>query len=76
MRSTLLAVLVLALAAPAAFAHPERQAYFPDGSVGAVPELRRTAEQVLTVCKRDSAGSNSAACASSSSAASATSRPP
>jgi hypothetical protein len=55
MRSTLLAVIVLALAAPAAFAHPERQSYFPDGSVGAVPEYRRTAEQVLTVCKRDSA---------------------
>ena len=55
MRSIVLAVVVLAVAAPAALAHPERKAYFPDGSVGAVPELRETAGQVLTVCKDDSA---------------------
>jgi hypothetical protein len=55
MRPTLLAVLILAVTAPVALAHPERHAYFPDGSVGAVPEYRRTAEQILTVCKRDSA---------------------
>ncbi len=55
MRSTLLAVLMLALAVPAALAHPERQAHFPDGSVGAVPKYRKSADQILTVCKRDSA---------------------
>ena len=55
MRSTLIAVLMLALAAPVALAHPERQAHFPDGSVGAVPKYRKTADQILTVCKRDSA---------------------
>src|SRR5919106_650444 len=55
MRTTLLAALIIALVAPAALAHPERQAHFPDGSVGAVPKYRKTAEQILTVCKRDSA---------------------
>ena len=55
MRSTLLAVLMLALVVPAALAHPERQAHFPDGSVGAVPKYRKSADQILTVCKRDSA---------------------
>lgn len=55
MRTTLLAVLVLALAAPAAFAHPERHAFFPDGSVGKVPKFRSNADQVLYVCKKDSA---------------------
>src|SRR5918999_1865719 len=55
MRTTLLAVLIIALVAPAALAHPERQAHFPDGSVGAVPKYRKTADQILTVCKRDSA---------------------
>src|SRR5688572_31245188 len=55
MRAFLLAAVVLAVAAPAALAHPERKAYFPDGSVGAVPELRETADLVLTVCKQDSA---------------------
>jgi hypothetical protein len=55
MRPTLIAVLLLAFAAPAAFAHPERHAYFPDGSVGAVPKYRKTADQVLYVCKKDSA---------------------
>ncbi len=48
-----LAVLALALA-PAAFAHPERHAFFPDGSTGAVPKYRGKADQVLTVCKRNS----------------------
>jgi hypothetical protein len=55
MRTTLLALVLIAVAAPAAVAHPERQAHFPDGSVGAVPEYRSTADQILTVCKRDSA---------------------
>jgi hypothetical protein len=55
MRSTLLAVIITLLAAPAAVAHPERHAFFPDGSVGAVPEFRTTAGQVLVVCKKDSA---------------------
>jgi hypothetical protein len=48
----LLAVL-LATAGSAA-AHPERQAFFPDGSVGEVPKLRTKADQVLTVCKSNS----------------------
>src|SRR3954452_152416 len=55
MRATLTAVLLLALAAPAASAHPERHAFFPDGRTGAVPQLRSTADQVLIVCKKDSA---------------------
>ena len=55
MRSTLLAVIIALLAAPAALAHPERHAFFPDGSVGAVPQFRSTADQVLVVCKKDSA---------------------
>ena len=55
MRSTLLAVLMLAVATPVALAHPERAAHFPDGSVGAVPKYRKSADQILTVCKRDSA---------------------
>jgi hypothetical protein len=55
MRTTLIAVLLLAFEAPAAFAHPERHAFFPDGSVGAVPKYRKTADQVLYVCKKDSA---------------------
>jgi hypothetical protein len=55
MRAALIAVLLLALAAPAALAHPERHAFFPDGSVGAVPQLRAKADEVLLVCKKDSA---------------------
>jgi hypothetical protein len=55
MRTTLIAVLALALAAPVASAHPERHAFFPDGRVGAVPQFRSTADQVLIVCKKDSA---------------------
>ena len=55
MRTTLLAVLILVLAAPVAFAHPERHAFFPDGSVGAVPKFRSQADQVLYVCKKGSA---------------------
>ena len=55
MRSVLLALAVLVLAAPAALAHPERHAFFPDGSVGAVPKHRKTADQVIYVCKKDSA---------------------
>ena len=45
------ALLVLA---GTAVAHPERHAFFPDGSVGEVPTVRGTADQVLTVCKRNS----------------------
>ncbi|HEX5621470.1 MAG TPA: hypothetical protein VFX51_23805 [Solirubrobacteraceae bacterium] len=55
MRTTLLAVLILVLAAPVAFAHAERHAFFPDGSVGAVPKFRSKADQVLYVCKKSSA---------------------
>src|SRR5215213_9572579 len=55
MRSMLLAVAVLVLAAPIAIAHPERHAFFPDGSVGAVPKYRKSAGQVLYVCKKHSA---------------------
>jgi hypothetical protein len=45
--------LTLAVAAPAV-GHPERHAFFPDGSVGKVPGYRLKAKQILTVCKRDS----------------------
>ena len=55
MRTTLVALLLLALTAPVAVAHPERHAYFPNGAVGAVPTYRATADQVLVVCKRNSA---------------------
>src|ERR1043165_5563248 len=55
MRSVLIALALLALAAPAALGHPERHAFFPDGSVGAVPKHRKTADQVIYVCKKDSA---------------------
>jgi len=55
-RIVTIAVAALLLAfVPAAFAHPERTAHFPDGSTGAVPKFRATAGQILTVCKRDSA---------------------
>jgi hypothetical protein len=55
MKPALIAVAALLVAAPAALAHPERKAYFPDGRTGAVPKYRGTAEQILTVCKKDSA---------------------
>src|SRR5262245_21030205 len=45
--------VMLALAGVAA-AHPERHAFFPDGSTGEVPKYRGTAVQVLTVCKPNS----------------------
>jgi hypothetical protein len=48
-------LLVALSVAPAAFAHPERHAFFPDGSVGAVPQYRTSAKQVIYVCKKDSA---------------------
>ncbi|HYJ00466.1 MAG TPA: hypothetical protein VEX36_12425, partial [Thermoleophilaceae bacterium] len=49
------AVVALLLAmAGTALAHPERNAFFPDGSVGEVPAFRTKAAQVLTVCKKDS----------------------
>jgi hypothetical protein len=43
----------LLLGAPAALAHPERHAFFPDGSVGAVPKYRTHGGQLLVVCKSD-----------------------
>src|SRR5688500_1686113 len=49
----LLVTVGLALAAAAA-APPERNASFPDGSVGSVPPVRAKADQVLTVCKSNS----------------------
>ena len=48
-------LLGAALLAPAALAHPERQAFFPDGSQGAVPKYRSKGGQQLVVCKRNSA---------------------
>src|SRR5215203_3551217 len=48
-------LLMAMLLAPMALAHPERHAFFPDGSVGAVPKYRSTAKQVIYVCKKDSA---------------------
>ena len=48
----LLAVLLATVGT--ALAHPERQAYFPDGSAGEVPKFRTKADQVLTVCKSNS----------------------
>jgi hypothetical protein len=48
-------LLVLLVAAPGALGHPERHAFFPDGTVGSVPEIRRSADQVIYVCKKDSA---------------------
>jgi hypothetical protein len=54
-RSVLLGCALLLGAAPAALAHPERHAFFPDGSVGAVPKYRTRGGQLLVVCKSDSA---------------------
>jgi hypothetical protein len=55
-RWMLLAGILMALtAAPVAFAHPERHAFFPDGSLGSVPNHRTTAAQIIYVCKKDSA---------------------
>ncbi|MGH2968354.1 MAG: right-handed parallel beta-helix repeat-containing protein [Solirubrobacteraceae bacterium] len=48
------AMLAVLLLAGTALAHPERQAFFPDGSVGEVPGYRGKAAQILTVCKKDS----------------------
>ena len=48
-----LMAMVLVLAGGAA-AHPERHAFFPDGSVGSVPKVRGKAAQILTVCKPSS----------------------
>jgi hypothetical protein len=48
-----LMAMLLALAGGAA-AHPERHAFFPDGSVGSVPKVRAKAAQILTVCKPSS----------------------
>ena len=56
MRSTLIAAAMLALAAPTALAHPERAAHFPDGSVGAVPKYRKSADRILTVENPDPPG--------------------
>jgi hypothetical protein len=45
---------MLLVPAGSAVAHPERHAFFPDGSVGEVPKVRSSADQVLTVCKPNS----------------------
>ena len=50
-----LGLVVALVAAPAALAHPERQAFFPDGSQGQVPGYRAGGGQLLVVCKGDSA---------------------
>src|SRR5687768_14633003 len=51
----IVALLALTLVAVGtAGAHPERQAFFPDGNVGSVPKVRGKADQVLTVCKANS----------------------
>src|SRR5688572_25244611 len=47
-------VMVLLVVVGSAGAHPERQAFFPDGNVGEVPKVRGKADQVLTVCKKNS----------------------
>jgi hypothetical protein len=54
-QGALVGLLGAALLAPAALAHPERQAFFPDGSQGAVPKYRSKGGQQLVVCKRNSA---------------------
>jgi len=54
-QGALAGLLAAAVLAPAAFAHPERTAHFPDGSVGAVPAYRTSGGQRLVVCKPDSA---------------------
>ena len=48
-----LMAMLLVLAGSVA-AHPERNAFFPDGNVGSVPKVRGKAAQVLTVCKPSS----------------------
>ena len=45
---------VLLVLVGTAAAHPERNAFFPDGSTGEVPKYRGKAAQVLTVCKANS----------------------
>jgi hypothetical protein len=45
-----LTVMLLMVVAGSAGAHPERHAFFPDGSVGAVPPVRAKSDQILTVC--------------------------
>ena len=47
-------MVMLLVAVGTAGAHPERNAFFPDGSVGSVPKVRGKADQVLTVCKTNS----------------------
>jgi hypothetical protein len=54
-QGALVGLLAAVLVAPAALAHPERPAFFPDGSQGAVPKYRTKGGQRLVVCKRDSA---------------------
>ena len=49
-----LMVMLLMVAVGSAGAHPERHAFFPDGSVGAVPPVRAKSDQILTVCKANS----------------------
>jgi hypothetical protein len=48
----LVGIVLAALCAPAAFAHPERPTDFPDGS-GSFPKYRKTGEAHV-VCKKDS----------------------
>ena len=54
-QGALAGVLAAALFAPAAFAHPERQAFFPDGSQGSVPQYRTKGGKRIVVCKPSSA---------------------
>ena len=55
LQGALAGLLAAALIAPAASAHPERRAFFPDASKGSVPHHRTTGGQRLVVCKPDSA---------------------
>ena len=47
-------MVMLLVAVGTAGAHPERSTFFPDGNVGSVPKVRGKADQILTVCKRNS----------------------
>ncbi len=54
-QGALAGLLAAALIAPAASAHPERPAFFPDGSQGSVPTHRSKGGKRLVVCKPSSA---------------------
>ena len=47
-------MVMLLVAVGTAGAHPERSTFFPDGNVGSVPKVRGKADQILTVCKKNS----------------------